>query len=128
MKNNIVLIGMPGAGKSTVGVLLAKAMNYQFLDTDLTIQQENGKKLFEIINEKGLDFSITTSPKRAFSPPMNGCRAFNVSAPTKLATKRSTILNGSRYGKRFSTSSCGCGLCWQSCPTWGRHCQAFLAR
>ena len=55
MKNNIILIGMPGAGKSTVGVLLAKAMNYQFLDTDLTIQQENGKKLFEIINEKGLD-------------------------------------------------------------------------
>ncbi|MBE5945724.1 MAG: shikimate kinase [Lachnospiraceae bacterium] len=55
MKNNIVLIGMPGAGKSTVGVLLAKAMNYSFMDTDLTIQQENGKKLYEIIADKGID-------------------------------------------------------------------------
>lgn len=55
MKNNIVLIGMPGAGKSTVGVLLAKAMNYNFIDTDLTIQQENGKKLYEIIADKGID-------------------------------------------------------------------------
>ena len=55
MKNNIVLIGMPGAGKSTIGVLLAKAMNYQFMDTDLLIQKQNGKKLYEIINEKGID-------------------------------------------------------------------------
>lgn len=55
MKRNIVLIGMPGAGKSTIGVLLAKAMNYQFMDTDLLIQNKNGKMLYEIINEKGLD-------------------------------------------------------------------------
>lgn len=55
MKNNIILIGMPGAGKSTIGVLLAKAMNYGFLDTDITIQKENGQKLYEIIQEKGLD-------------------------------------------------------------------------
>lgn len=56
MKNNIVLIGMPGCGKSTVGVLLAKLIGYDFLDSDLLIQRQEGKKLFQIINEKGLDY------------------------------------------------------------------------
>ena len=55
MKKNIVLIGMPGAGKSTIGVLLAKAINYDFIDADLVIQKQNNKKLYEIINEKGID-------------------------------------------------------------------------
>ena len=52
---NIVLIGMPGAGKSTVGVVLAKSLGYDFIDTDLIIQHNTGKKLQDIINESGIE-------------------------------------------------------------------------
>lgn len=51
---NIVLIGMPGAGKSTVGVVLAKKMGFQFLDSDLVIQEKTGALLHELIEEQGL--------------------------------------------------------------------------
>ena len=54
-KDNIVLIGMPGVGKSTVGVILAKVMGYQFLDADLVIQEQEGKLLREIIEVVGTD-------------------------------------------------------------------------
>ena len=52
---NIVLIGMPGAGKSTIGVLLAKTMLMDFCDTDLIIQKKEGSALCEIIKEKGTE-------------------------------------------------------------------------
>ena len=55
MAENIILIGMPGAGKSTVGVVLAKVLGYDFIDSDLLIQAETGKRLFEIINASGID-------------------------------------------------------------------------
>lgn len=55
MKNNIVLIGMPGVGKSTVGVILAKVLGYQFMDADLVIQEKEGKLLHEIIEEAGAE-------------------------------------------------------------------------
>lgn len=51
--NNIILIGMPGCGKSTVGVVLAKAANMDFIDSDLVIQKEMNKKLSQIIDESG---------------------------------------------------------------------------
>lgn len=53
MKNNITLIGMPGAGKSTVGVVLAKILGYKFIDSDLVMQEREGKLLHTIIEEKG---------------------------------------------------------------------------
>jgi len=52
---NIVLIGMPGAGKSTIGVLLAKTLNKPFIDTDLLIQQREKDFLQNIIRKKGID-------------------------------------------------------------------------
>ena len=52
---NIVLIGMPGVGKSTAGVVLAKVLGYEFIDAVLIIQQQEGKLLREIIAEVGTD-------------------------------------------------------------------------
>ncbi len=52
---NIVLIGMPTSGKSTVGVVLAKILGMDFLDTDLLIQRKVGKRLNEIIDARGTD-------------------------------------------------------------------------
>lgn len=53
---NVVLIGMPGCGKSTCGVLVAKALCMDFADTDLVIQRKEGKALQSIINENGNDY------------------------------------------------------------------------
>lgn len=52
---NLVLIGMPGAGKSTLGVLLAKALGMDYVDTDLVIQQQEGRLLQDIIDNDGID-------------------------------------------------------------------------
>lgn len=52
---NITLIGMPGAGKSTIGVILAKSMLCDFTDTDLTIQKKTGKSLCQLLEEKGTE-------------------------------------------------------------------------
>ncbi|GAE88522.1 shikimate kinase [Acetivibrio straminisolvens] len=64
-KTNIVLIGMPGAGKSTIGVLLAKAMKMPFIDIDLLIQQKYNKYLQEIIDDVGVKEFLSIEEKAA---------------------------------------------------------------
>ena len=54
-RDNLILIGMPASGKSTVGVILAKLIGYDFIDTDLLIQKKEGMRLSQIIETKGID-------------------------------------------------------------------------
>ena len=60
MAGSVILIGMPGCGKSTCGVLAAKALCKSFLDTDILIQERTGMPLQEIIETKGTDFFAET--------------------------------------------------------------------
>lgn len=55
MMTNVILIGMPGCGKSTVGVVLAKNTGRRFVDSDLVIQERTGKLLHELIEEHGIE-------------------------------------------------------------------------
>lgn len=54
-RENIILIGMPGVGKSTIGVVLAKVLGYKFIDADLVIQEQTGRLLKDIIAEDGIE-------------------------------------------------------------------------
>jgi len=54
-KKNIILIGMPASGKSTAGVVLAKVLGYDFIDSDLVIQKKAGKRLADIIEKDGVE-------------------------------------------------------------------------
>ena len=53
---NVILVGMPACGKSTIGVVLAKTMNKGFVDTDILIQQAESRTLQEIIDQEGNDY------------------------------------------------------------------------
>lgn len=72
MKKSVTLIGMPGAGKSTVGVLLAKSLLMDFTDTDLIIQRETGKSLCEIIEEEGTESFLETENRIILAQSFDG--------------------------------------------------------
>ena len=86
MKDNIILIGMPGCGKSTIGVLLAKNLAYGFLDSDLVIQEQSGRKLQDMIDEMGPE---------AFSAFEDAVNATLIPHNTVIATGGSAV-----YGTR----------------------------
>lgn len=73
MTKNIILIGMPGAGKSTLGVLLAKALGMGFLDTDIVIQQREGRVLQEIIDREGTEAFLLCEERAICSVEPQGC-------------------------------------------------------
>ena len=82
-KDNVILIGMPGVGKSTAGVILAKVLGYDFLDSDLVIQKQTKKRLSEIIAAEGID---------GFNALENRINSeITVSHPTVIATGGSVI-------------------------------------
>ncbi len=83
--DNIILIGMPGCGKSTIGIVLAKVLGFHFLDTDLLIQAQEGRLLHEILEQDGVE---------AFNEIENRVNASIQSNRTVIATGGSVI-----YGK-----------------------------
>ena len=85
MRNNVILTGMPGSGKSTVGVVLAKGLGYRFLDSDLVIQERTGKLLYQLIEELG---------EAGFLALENEINASILASHTVIATGGSAI-----YGK-----------------------------
>ena len=72
-KKNIILTGMPTSGKSTIGVIAAKILGMDFIDTDILIQQREGKRLSEIIEENGTDIFLKCEEEALLSLDVNNC-------------------------------------------------------
>ncbi len=65
--DNLILIGMPTSGKSTVGIILAKAIGYDFVDLDLVMQKKTGKKLHQLMDKLGIDGFLSLEEETALS-------------------------------------------------------------
>jgi len=63
----IILIGLPGAGKSTIGVILAKTLGMNFIDTDIVMQERTGRLLQELIDDEGIDAFLAIEEDTALS-------------------------------------------------------------
>lgn len=73
IQSNIILTGMPGAGKSTVGVVLAKEFCLSFVDTDILIQQAEGMPLQEIIDRNGIEYFLALEERYVTGLGVRGC-------------------------------------------------------
>lgn len=69
----VVLIGMPACGKSTIGVLLAKSLGIGFVDTDLLLQQREGRLLQDIIEREGLSAFLDREMETVLSAEFGRC-------------------------------------------------------
>lgn len=92
---NIVLIGMPGSGKSTIGVLLAKQLGMSFVDTDIVIQDREGKRLQKILEEKGVDGLLDAEQEAILSLDMKRGTVISTggSAPLREKSMRHLLEN-----------------------------------
>ena len=72
-RTNLILIGMPASGKSTVGVILAKLIGYDFIDTDILIQRAEKKRLPEIIKAVGVDGFLEVEERVCSSVEADRC-------------------------------------------------------
>ncbi|MDR2515499.1 MAG: shikimate kinase [Christensenellaceae bacterium] len=89
-KPSVCLIGMPGAGKSSLGVLLAKALGLAFMDTDLLIQESEGKLLQAIVENKGFEGFISTE-ERALISIKPSVRAVIATGGSAVYSKAATL-------------------------------------
>ncbi|MDI9482580.1 MAG: shikimate kinase [Bacillota bacterium] len=94
--DNIILIGMPGAGKSTIGVLLAKTINYRFIDTDLIIQRKYGKLLKDIIAERGIDEFLLIEERETIS--LNNADQSVIATGGSIVLKEKAMVHLKRIG------------------------------
>lgn len=87
---NLSLIGMPGSGKSTIGVLLAKAMGMEFLDTDLVLQKQEGELLQSLVDTRGVDGFLDAEEKAILSIQ---CQGHVISPGGSVVCRERTILH-----------------------------------
>ena len=92
---SIILIGMPASGKSTVGVILAKLLGYDFIDTDLLIQRQTGFRLCEIIQSQGLDAFLAVEEAACLSLYANHSVIATGGSVIYSANTPRTIVDGS---------------------------------
>ena len=93
---NIILIGMPGCGKSTVGVILAKTLGIGFVDTDLIIQQCENRLLQNIIDTDGIDFFLNCEADAVKSLDCDNCV---VATGGSVVYREDAILHLKKNGK-----------------------------